>query len=189
MVKVCVFPFVFVRQPILSTDVLFQKFNSIDELIEFYLNNDTILKALKDANSNVVDEMYRYKKGEITKKKRVRNLFLTMENYFIRMGTRTTPFRLLTQEYMASFDTDKHVHDYLTSNNTYMVGPCAIIDEKNKGRIKLRASSIYVKKLKNIYLERQDNKEKTVIINNSDFLEFVLNSLHDWKKLSNLLCK
>lgn len=53
MVKVCVFPFVFVRQPILSTDVLFQKFNSIDELIEFYLNNDTILKALKDANSNV----------------------------------------------------------------------------------------------------------------------------------------
>lgn len=181
MVKVCVFPFVFVRQPILSTDVLFQKFNSIDELIEFYLNNDTILKALKDANSNVVDEMYRYKKGEITKKKRVRNLFLTMENYFIRMGTRTTPFRLLTQEYMASFDKDKHVHDYLTSNNTYMVGPCAIIDEKNKGRIKLRASSIYVKKLKNIYLERQDNKEKTVIINNSDFLEFVLNSLHDWK--------
>ncbi|EQM96422.1 hypothetical protein [Lactobacillus crispatus] len=48
MEEVCVFPFVFSRQPILSTDVLFKKFDNLDEIVEFYLNEDLALKALQE---------------------------------------------------------------------------------------------------------------------------------------------
>lgn len=160
MEEVCVFPFVFSRQPILSTDVLFKKFDNLDEIVEFYLNEDLALKALQDANPTVANELYKYKKGEITKKKKIRNLFLTLENYLIRMGTRTTPFRLLTQESMIPLKPEKQLYGNTMSNNAFIAGPCAKIDEKNKGKIELRVSSLFVKRLKNIYLERQNKQEK-----------------------------
>ena len=47
MEEVCVFPFVFSRQPILSTDVLFKKFDNLDEIVEFYLNEDLALRDCK----------------------------------------------------------------------------------------------------------------------------------------------
>lgn len=180
MEEVCVFPFVFSRQPILSTDVLFKKFDNLDEIVEFYLNEDLALKALQDANPTVANELYKYKKGEITKKKKIRNLFLTLENYLIRMGTRTTPFRLLTQESMIPLKPEKQLYGNTMSNNAFIAGPCAKIDEKNKGKIELRVSSLFVKRLKNIYLERQNKQEKIVTIRNNDFLEYILNCLNDW---------
>lgn len=180
MSDIRIFPLIFERQPILSTEIVKYKFSNIDEIIDYYQNDEQAILALKNANPKLIERIDAYKKGNLKSKKKIRNLFLTLENYLLRMGTRTTPFKLMTKEKLMQVSEcppEKDSYFFEQENLPYYELKKYSLDKYNISKLKIKKSNFLVSRYNTIFIENTKKNEKYINVKENVFLNDILNIL------------
>lgn len=175
------------RKPIISTKIVKKKFKNLDEIILFCESNPLILKALQDSNTSLFNALKKYKAGATTKSKQIRKLTISLQNYLLRMGTRTTPFRYMTKlgfitsNNVKSQEVEKKLR-YITLNN-------CVITENNKSQIELKLTNLFLKREDNIFIENESKNNNSTIIKDTLILQWLRLNLRKWTSYSKLFRK
>lgn len=173
------------REPIISTKIVKKKFQNLDEMVLFCENNPLILKALRDSNVSLFNAVKKYKNGSMTKSKQIRKLSISLQNYLLRMGTRTTPFRYMTKlglitsnNKVKSQEGEKKLR-YITRNN-------CVITENNKSKIELKITNLFLKRENEIFIENESEKTNSTCIKDTLILKWLRLNLKNWTLYSKL---
>ncbi len=173
------------RKPIISTEIVKKKFQNLDEIILFCESNPLILKALRDSNTLLFNAINKYKNGSMTKEKQIRKLAVSLQNYLLRMGTRTTPFRYMTKLGFITFDNKIKSQEvekklrYITRNN-------CVITENNKSQIELKLTNLFLKRENKIFIENEGKKTNSTCIKDTLILNWLRLNLQNWTLYSKL---
>lgn len=183
MTKINILPITFIREPLLDVNNIYINFENLDKLVSFFLKNKLALDAIKDANPVIANELLQYKAGNRLKNKKARHLYLTLENYLIRMSTRTTPFRLMTQETICAPDIEeKRKHKvYISYPNSKEVN----LNRNNINTIRLKSSNLIVERDNQIFIN-VNNSNKLFTLHKTLFLSEILDLLGSWTDFPSL---
>lgn len=176
------------REPILSTSVIDKNFKDLNEIISFCESNPLILKTLKDSNPAIIDAINKYKNGETTKRKKIRNLTISLQNYLLRMGTRTTPFRYMTKIGLVN-SSGKTLTKKIFDKSKYIARDNCEINISNKSKIKLKITSLFLKRQDNLFIENTSENKNSMIIKDTLLLQFLRSNLKNWEMYSKIYQK